>query len=703
VNLPKITAYIGSAEKDNQDEITLLVKTVKKKSRKNKSFYAVYMTFDLNNNQIVFEDPVPYTDELCYRYNYFGNNSAASAQYYLVREVDGLGYLLTTVWNDLLACLEHNGLAASDLADIIRDISKSGLILTGVNIHEGTVALEKIALFSEKEFRNFNFFAVDKKKKAVKAESLDKEKKITLKFEEIIRRSLGSTNKSNRFVLIVPAVKNSKGEKIILSTHPDYIKLVKIENNLDLKEVDENSIKSDKRICHVCHKPKTKVSSDYSKKFDRNGINKIFTTTTINSARGINKTGYKDNYAICINCYQNLKKGEKIIKDKFSGKIAEENAFIIPEGILDNFDYTCIYSIKENIDFAFNSREVGEWLKRIKADALFLQYSMYTVNIVIYRSDGNSITVLEVIEDIPTLRFTEIMAKLDKNIEKLKGHLKGMSISNIYRMIPVKKNKNNIQVDIGRVLSLYKALFSGTKIESRILFSYALEALDKGLKQLSKKKIDNYTNLGLYDFINGKEDFYIKKIVMSYLVLFKTCQQLGLLDFPIFQEKEVDGSMNAKNGDTEYNTNNTSSIINKMELFLDEQGFNTEARALFYLGALVNRVAVVQYVKNHKTKPVLKKINFQGMTQRDVLRLYEEVVEKLRQYNKMTLYNEHLMNKFHHYYGSLDKKGYLDEHANVFYIMAGYSYMVGNKTPDMTREEEQVLQEEQINQNEEQE
>ncbi len=74
------------------------------------------------------------------------------------------------------------------------------------------------------------------------------------------------------------------------------------------------------------------------------------------------------------------------------------------------------------------------------------------------------------------------------------------------------------------------------------------------------------------------------------------------------------------------------SSVETMEDFLEQQGFSKEARALFYLGALVNRVALKQAGKGHKTKPVLNKVNYQGMSRRDILRLYEDVWDLIRHY-----------------------------------------------------------------------
>lgn len=117
----------------------------------------------------------------------------------------------------------------------------------------------------------------------------------------------------------------------------------------------------------------------------------------------------------------------------------------------------------------------------------------------------------------------------------------------------------------------------------------------------------------------------------------------------------------------------------EMEEYLVRQKFSDEAKALFYLGAMINRVGIAQYNKGHRKKPILKKIQFQGMKNREIQRLYEDVCEKLIQYEKMDLFAEALLNRLHEYCGkSFMEEWSLNEHINVFYIMSGYSYSSGN-------------------------
>ena len=657
MNLPQVIAGLGAIAGQGQDSLMSRIKTIKTKLKKDEKAFAVFLTFDLDSKKICIDSPIPFDDDVPKKYFYFGNNTAAASQCYLVREVESFHYLLTSVWNDLLLSLRQNGLENSELAALVTRLETEGFIKTGRNKGQGNLNLDRLVLPSALSTATIRL-DLENKSLSIGNESL--------KFETFIRTVLEDDNKKDRFVLVIPEIMEG-GKKTILSQHADYLTLVRRINKLEA-ENSETTNSDDQRICYICLERKSNVSSSYTKKFSRTGINKIFTTTTINYARYYhNMANYDDSYSICNDCYQNLLAGEALIEQRFRGSIARENAIFLPEGIFESFDYDSIGRLKDKVDFAFNSGDAKEWLDSVAADASFMQHPLYVIHIVIYRTDGNSVTVLETMEDIPVSRFVQLIQQFELACKRIRPLLQGMSLGSIYRIIPVRETDKG-QVDIGRVLSLYKALISGHLIRSETLFDYACEALDKGMKQLSKDRPDNYRNMDLFVYLPDKSDFFIQKICMQYLALFHTVQSLGLLDKCIFSPVA-----DIKEGTAMEDL----SSIESMEAFLEVQGFMPEAKALFYLGVLLNRVASKQFDKAHKTKPVLKKIQFQGMSAKEVFRLYEDILDKLRQYEMFDWYNEQLVAAFHRHCGNLEKQWPLSEHANVFYIMSGYGYQTG--------------------------
>jgi len=673
--LPQLTAQLGAVERKGQDPLHAIIKPLKFKKKDKESYYAVYLTFDLIRQCIRIEDPFPYDEKVRSRFYYFGNNSAAASQTYLVRGADALHYLLTSVWNDLYLALQQQGLSSSWLAGQLQRLQTASLVSLGSKKGHGHLHLEKLQFPASFTLESISYIAEEK------CLLINGTK---YKHDALLQLLLESENKYNRFVLVIPRIRDEAGE-YVLSQHEDYLQLVKklnkLEDTSDSLSAGLKRKEEDLRICYLCHEAKPDISSSYSTKLSRSGINKIFTTTTINSARFASVCyDYDDAYAVCGSCYQDLRMGENVIEANFRGSIAGESAFILPEHLLGTFDYQAIGAIKEGMDFAFGKEEVDKWLNMIEADADFIGSGFYMLHFIIYRTDGNSVSILEAIEDVPTLRLVRIM-KLFRHYGRLiDARWRGISLGSIYRMIPVRETEKG-QVDVGRVLSLYKALLSGEQVRTELIYGYACEALDKGMRQLTKARMDNYKNMKLGQYVDGKEDFFILNITASYLVLLHALQQLRLLDrnFNVREEIEMSEERTlTMEVESAMNPQVDASQIAQVEQYLDKHAFTPEAKALFYLGMMVQRVAWEQVKNKHKTKPVLKKIQFQGMKQHEIIRLAQDVYEKFRQYEIFSAYTEALIYRFNDNFGTIRNKWPLSEQANVFYLMAGYGYAAGN-------------------------
>lgn len=671
MNINQITASIGRYFSKEQDILDPLVKQPKK-VKSDETGYVVKMIFDIPQDNIYFRLFTKLTANSAREFNYFGNNSRSGFQYYVVRETDSLYYILSTFLSDLYQVLIKQNKQKSLICNLINKLAERNFIELGNKKWEGKVNLNKFSILEEQQD-----IKLDKKKIEIDGDSYN--------FENFIRLFIGEQNKKNKIVLVVPSVIDEDGTELILSKLPDYEEVVINENNLGTVTKDNvELIKGIERVCHLCGDKKEGVSSSYSTKFSGSGINKIFTTTTINASVFNKKYSYDDNYGMCKSCYNDLLTGEKIISSNFRSRIAGEDVFILPEGLMVDFDYTELEKIKSDIDLAFSLGKAQDWLDNI-SDSYEDEMKYYNINFIFYRSDGNSLTVIETIEDIPFNRFIYVSDIIGENREGLQGHINSFGLGSIYSIVPVRTNKKGVQLDIKRVISLYDSILSKYKIDIKTIFAYYIDALEKGIKQLEKSRIDNYVNLNLTyykdTYKDNAIDFFIKRITMGYLLLIKTIEQLGLSSKLVLKgraEEKVEKLVTS--------SEKVNNSIEGMESFLVSQNFIREGKALFYLGALINKVAFAQYKKEHESKPILKKIQFQGMNQREILRLYYDVIEKLRQYDRLDLHAEGLMNRFHYYYEDIKSNWELDEHSNIFYIMAGYSYMIGKKADAIENE-----------------
>ncbi len=672
MNLTQITFQIGSMLPVTDNLPFAQLPKVKKENGEVPC--SAKLVFDLKETQLFFKfHSQNKTEQELF---YFGNNKAASAQFFLVRASKDIKYLLGTVLSDLFLELKKYSMQNCELGQFLKDLQKAELYIQADKTKEGYLAVDKWREYQGGKV----YFDKDNGNFLVSDQVITVEKMIR-NFEEL--------NPQEKIVAIIPSVVFPDGSEIALNEHPDYHLLVRKSLQLEMDEFGEVD-KKNLRTCHICRRMMPQVASDkYLAKLSRTGLNKIFTTTTVNAARGIKKIGYEDSYAICQKCYRNLSQGERYIAAKLSARIAGESVFILPEGLQQPFStYDYFPKIKYAVDFVFKAKDAKKWYEdtEIEAEELLFINDGYTINLVFYRSDGKSIKVLDALEDVPPFRIIQIMKYFGIWKDRMREQTKfGMSLGKIYRIIPVRSNKKKEQLDIQRVLDVYKSLLLRQLINTRLLFQYAMEAIDKGLSQIQRQKYDVYRNLPYYAKENG--DFYLRETVMNHLVLMQVLQETNVLLKPIFIKDVMAMELTFQN-------EKVQESIQRMESFIQVQGFSAEARGLFFLGALLHRVALAQYSKGHKSKPILKKINFQGMKPRDMQRLLLELTEKLLQYRRMTAFSDALMSQHQAYYSHVvaGSDAELDELQNVFFLLTGYSYMVGSKVPDANKEELQVQQ-----------
>jgi len=671
LNLTQITTQIGSMqpETDNLPFAPL----PKVKADKGEVPCSAKLVFDLNKKRLYFKfHSDSRTERELY---YFGNNKAASAQIFLVRALKDVKYLIGTVLSDLFLELRKLNMQDSELGRVLQQLQEAELYIQASKTKEGFLATDK---WYDPQGEQFLY---NKEKGVFQAAGRD------VSVEKMIRDA-EEINPRDRIVVVVPAVLFPDGSELLLNEHPDYHALVRKSLKLDAEE-DPEANEQELRTCHLCHREMPQVASDkYLAKLSRTGLNKIFTTTTVNSARDIQKSGYDDAYAVCQQCYGKLSRGERYIANNLSGRIAGEKVFILPEGLLTPFEtYKYFPNIKDAVDFVFQAKDAEDWYKKAISEAEYQIFTNgYTINLVFHRTDGNSINVIETLEDVPPLRLVEIMKRFGVWKNRMREQNKwGMTLGRVYRIIPVRSTRKKEQLDIQRVLDIYKALLLKQLFSPRQLFQYAMESIDEGLSQIQRQKREVFLNLPYYP--KGSSDLYLRDMVMNHLALMQVMQESGVLVQPIFG-KDV------KVVEQTFKNERVQESIRRMEDFIEEQGFNTEAKGVFYLGVLLHRVALDQYIKGHKSKPILKKINYQGMKTRDIQRLSLDLAEKLLQYRRMNAFTDALMNRYHAYYDPVvaGAATTLDELRNVFFLLAGYAYMVGKKAPDASKAEEKIQQ-----------
>lgn len=418
--------------------------------------------------------------------------------------------------------------------------------------------------------------------------------------------------------------------------------------------------------CHLCQEEKEITQNMTKLKF------KYYITDKIGFSSGLQKEGFLKNFSLCNECYQKLLVGESFIKNNLRSYIAGSNLYIIPKFI---FDATLpVYKLKKwagYINVSFNSTTTLEGLKKfqekIKNYTEFeTQKNNFILNFLFYKKAQSEFKILKLIKDVPPSRL-DILREKEIETHDIANKILGesnrwyLNLGRMYYLLPVRMSRDRRGrkevVDYKKVLEFYNSLFSAKPISYRFLIEQFVELAC----------VYRFKKVGVYNVTERikkpedvKEREWDTKLIYAMIeanLLLLYLKNLNLLKV-------------LKGGDVVE--------IDKMGLeeeikeYMREIEYSEQETALFLLGYLIGEVANAQFKKG-QTKPILNKITYQGMNAGKIMRLTNEIFEKLKQYDKLS-YNE---GKFAEMKKLLDKhieNWGLSDQENVFYVLSGYAY-----------------------------
>lgn len=662
MDIPSLMISAGQEGRSFIENAIKIVK-VKPKDLETKELLNVWLELNCDEKKISFIPFVYQTEESEKKFHYLGNNAAAGAQIFAVREVNSF----MNYWTGRM-----NG--------ILMNILK---FLSNCNLREKLEICNQIGLFQENGL-NFQFMpecvsstCLDGKNFKINEETLSCEKWLSFVMQ---------LSAKQKIVLIVPTI-ILNGEKCIISQDEDYIRA--IERFLAKDTGTEDKKKKEKRVCHVCGQLTDSIDTKkFTSGLDRYSLSKIFVTTQVNYASQLQQKFHEKNFALCKACYDKWSSSEKSIMQNYKLRIAGEDAILLVDGIMEQLNKEKLSAIERKMDIAFNPQKYRKWLDELVDDNLEQQeIDLYEFNLVFFLSDGKSCAIKKSIEDISNVWFNCVLEEFE-NIRKLEDYtqiLPNFSLNYIYNMIPVKTNNKREQLDINRVLEVYAAILQRNKIETRVLYDYFAEALECGHRQIVADEVRNFKNLycieKYQDLVKKKNirglEWYISYMCYAYQALMELLQRLHILQSGGNDMREYfveTGEENQEKKDK----------FQEREDYLNRHGFSDYAKGIYYVGAMMYQIAMMQYYQNHKNKPILEKVTYSGMGQRDIIELLNELHDKIRQYRKAMenqgkgylVYNaEYFAKCAYTYLGNfpIEKKMVQNEHENLFYLMSGYS------------------------------
>lgn len=393
-------------------------------------------------------------------------------------------------------------------------------------------------------------------------------------------------------------------------------------------------------------------------KFQRGyNLNAMFVTTTKNFLSEFEDKNASKNYQLSNQSIKYLDRAASYLINNLTFRIAGINHVIVPE-----FFKTEEIDIEMALD---NIRSKNELLFNLKNfDALDTALSdeaddsPYWLNYIGIDSDGNFFKASNYIKDVSKHYLIEVIRRIKHINIEFEEYL-GDKIFNFYRLynhIPVRDGvKKNI------ALNIYSDIFKKIEIDRNTIFSL----FNQYLKCQRSGQFDAKNRHNSYPNIRGQQsfDFAIANAVSIYSAFIKLLNELNLLKTDSIMENTIQ----------EPNEGKDKTMNDQIESFFRKMNYNESQKALFYLGRILNSIGYAQYQKGHTSKPIMNKINYNGMDRDDIRRLIIDLKEKAKQYDILgkTEYN---FSRFTDYFNYNEWN--MDPEEAVFFLLSGYSFFI---------------------------
>ncbi len=608
---------------------------------KGKKQHIIIVKFD-TVNRILGVDFLEIRDDTPEKFLWVGNNRSRNPQIFFT--TNNLEYILSQTFPNIINRLEEKSNLREKLNKVLEifycETNNTGKCKYLFN-------LKTIGINDEEEFKN----------DIIKEECKSILKEITSKFYEYIKSEVSlSKNEISLFTV--------KIDDELMVENEEY------KNILIDEKMDKLFSKSSK-VCSLCNTLRHYTDRP---KFAGSALG-YYITDQKGFSSDVSSEFFR-NFLLCDECYQNLLVGETYVRNKLKSRIGGLNIYIIPKFLFaGTFDAYELGRWSEYIVSSFNCvksiRSIEEFNKNLDDYKYYIENKdNYIINLLFWKTppgQQSKVKVLKLIKDVPPSRFDTLSKKQSEINDTGKKLLDSqrewrVDLENIYYLIPLRRSKRDIS-EYKKIVDLYDCIFSGKPVSYNFLINQFIE-----LFQIYRfDKFDVY-NVG----ISNREES-ARDIGMVYTILRTNLLILYFLKLNLIKGGEK----------MDYDKLNVSGDLKD---FIKEMGYDETKTAMFLTGNLIGEIGNAQIRKGTKKKPVLGKIIFQGMGKPKLIRLLNEVVEKLIEYDRLT-YNEITLSECKRLMDKNIDNWNLSDQENVFYILSGYAYATHRAITGKQKEE----------------
>jgi len=451
----------------------------------------------------------------------------------------------------------------------------------------------------------------------------------------------------------------------LLARHKEYV------SYLERSLVEEAFEGANRGVCHVCGAA-TRVTANTT----RFKLLKFYITDKPGFASGLRKRGFFSNYAICERCYRSLLAGERFVDNSLLTRLGRTRVYVIPTFHAPDIDLTgdtleqWAGYLKKRLSAAATMDSWREFQEDLERYQEFEDKKALFVLDMLFATKGKAaVKIDKLVASVPPSRLD----RLDEVRNEVrdwadcvlgKDEKWDLSLEKLFYLLPLTVRDGQVQAK--PYLELLDSLLSERPLNvNGLIFQlletacvYRYEANDQYVQRRPKTRSED---------ARAKEKFKDNDLplvihMLESQLFIRYLKLLGLLDV------SRGGGEKVEENDSEIEH---QALDEELRKYMDALGLDGPRRALFLLGVLIGRIGSTPEQRS-SGKPILNKVHFQGMDSGKVLRLANEVYEKLRQY-KIAEWNEKL-------YAAM--KARLDGNLrslkspqeNTFWLLSGYSF-----------------------------
>lgn len=599
--------------------------------RSNKQLNVLKINFDLINDKLIIDVNEEMDKNTAKKYNFIGSTGSRSAQWYT--SSSSVAYHLSeTIAN----------LAKIDLGDILNTKIKEVMDVFYYDLDKG-LGMKYSKL-------------LDLNKLGISNKTIDEIYKESISNPKVGKKTLEGVIKEFDSYLKDNYDQNLKGFGLfiiqingeIISQNQDYIEKV-IESK---KPKEKKKTVLSKGICSACQTTEN-LTADLTKTKI-----KTYTTNQAIFASQFDKSNYHKNMQLCEGCLMKLLAGENYTINNLDTRLSGFNVYIIPQFIYgEPLDEKELKLISDKIIKSFNTVKSFDSIRELKDEiSMSLDFrdmdSLFLLNFLFYRSSQASTKVQALVKDVNPSIFEKISNALISSNEGMKVLMGAnwrnqITLNTAYYMHPIKLF-NGSPVQYRDVLQTYDHILT----EKRLNKKHVIENIVECMKIIRLEKPSyNIDTKSFLEFYILQSNMYIQ--FLRHMNCIKEGQNLKMDNLALKEE---------------------------IKSYITDMKYDEEQTAMFLLGSLIGEIGIAQYDRDSedKNKPILNKINWNGVDMNKVIRLTKDVFNKLNQ-EKIRQYNEITFSEMKRLLDKNIANWAMNKDENLFYILSGYSYITARQ------------------------